>query len=85
MNSSNVIALRSGSSTPAVRDIDREDLYVEFLRHHRGHIQRRKDRQDAHRRAVIREREDREQRFRDLTLLSQFTTLGVVVVLGLML
>ena len=85
MNENNVIALRSGSGIPAVREIDREDLYVEFLQHHKGHIQRRKDRQDARRRAAVREREDREQQMRDLALISQFTTLGAVVALGLML
>ena len=83
MNSSNVIALPAGSSTPAVRDIDREDLYVEFLRHHKGHIQRRKDRRDAAKRRVRKEQEDRDQQYRDMALVSQFSALGVLVVLGL--
>lgn len=85
MNENNVIALRSGSGIPAVREIDREDLYVEFLQHHKGHIQRRKDRQDAHRRAAVREREDREQQMRDLAMVSQFSAFGVLVTLGLLL
>lgn len=81
----NILMLPQGGRVPAVREIDREDLYVEFLQHHKGHIQRRKDRQDAHRRAAVREREDREQQMRDLAMVSQFSAFGVLVTLGLLL
>ena len=80
----NIIALYAGG-VPAVREADDPDLYVNFVARHPGHIQRRKDRKDAARRRAVKARDERDQQMRDLTMVSQFTTLGVVVVLGLML
>lgn len=78
----NIIALYAGG-VPAVREVDDPDLYVNFVEHHAGHIQRRKDRKDARRRAIRRAQEDRDQQMRDLALVSQFSALGVLLVLGL--
>lgn len=79
----NVIALPA--MLPAVRDADDQDLFVRMVERHPGHIQRRQDRKDARKRAIRRAEEDRDQQMRDLALISQFTTLGAVVALGLLL
>lgn len=64
---------------PAVREVDDPDLFVNYVRN----IQRRRAQEKARKRASRKVRADREQEIRNLTLLSQFTTLGVVVALGL--
>lgn len=79
----NILMLPGGSKALAVREIDDPDLYVNLVRNHKGHQQRRLDRRDAMRRKVIRAREDRDQQMRDMALVSQFSALGVLVVLGL--
>lgn len=83
MNSNNILMLPTGSKVPAVREIDDPDLYVNLVERHPGHVQRRKDRKDAMKRKAIRAREDRDQQLRDLAMVSQFSALGVLVVLGL--
>lgn len=77
------LALCYGARLPAVREIDDPDLYVRMVERHPGHIQRRKDKADARKRAIRRAEEDRDQQMRDLTMVSQFSTLGVLLVLGL--
>lgn len=81
----NILMLPVGSKVPAVREIDEQDLYVNFVERHPGHVQRRKDRKDAWKRRRRQEREDRAQQMRDLAMVSQFSALGVLVTLGLML
>lgn len=83
MNSSNILAIPGGSKSLAVREIDDPDLMVNLVRNHKGHQQRRLDRRDAMKRRVRKEQEDRDQQMRDLALVSQFSALGVVLVLGL--
>ena len=53
MNSNNILMLPVGSKVPAVREIDDQDLMVNFVERHPGHVQRRKDRKDAMRRKAI--------------------------------
>lgn len=72
-----------GEGKLAVREIDDPDLMVNFVERHPGHVQRRKDRKDAMRRKAVRAQEDRDQQLRDLAMVSQFSVLGVLVVLGL--
>jgi hypothetical protein len=79
----NILMLPGGSKALAVREIDDPDLYVNLVERHPGHVQRRKDRKDAMRRKAVRAREDRDQQMRDMALVSQFSALGVLVVLGL--
>ena len=67
------------ANLPAVREVDDPDLFVTYVRN----IQRRRAQEKARKRASRKVRADREQEIRNLTLLSQFTTLGVVVALGL--
>lgn len=67
------------ANLPAVREVDDPDLFVNYVRN----IQRRRAQEKARKRASRKVRADREQEIRNLTLLSQFTTLGVVVALGL--
>lgn len=67
------------ATLPAVREVDDPDLFVNYVRN----IQRRRAQEKARKRASRKVRADREQEIRNLTLLSQFTTLGVVVALGL--
>lgn len=67
------------ANLPAVREVDDPDLFVNYVRN----IQRRRAQDKARKRASRKVRADREQEIRDLALLSQFTTLGVVVALGL--
>lgn len=74
----NEIALTT-ANLPAVREVDDPDLFVNYVRN----IQRRRAQEKARKRAVRKVRMDREQEIRNLTLLSQFTSLGVVVALGL--
>lgn len=83
MNSSNILAIPGGSKPLAVREIDDPDLMVNLVRNHKGHQQRRLDRRDAMKRRAVKAREDRDQQMRDLALVSQFSALGVVLVLGL--
>lgn len=79
----NILMLPQGSKTLAVREIDDPDLMVNMINRHPGHIQRRKDKADARRRAMRRADEARDQQMRDMALVSQFSALGVLVVLGL--
>lgn len=79
----NILMLPQGSMSLAVREIDDPDLMVNMVRNHKGHQQRRLDRRDAMKRRVRKEQEDRDQQMRDLALVSQFSALGVVLVLGL--
>ncbi len=79
----NILMLPVGSKCPSVREIDDPDLMVNLVRNHKGHQQRRLDRRDAARRRAIQAEEDRDQQMRDLTLISQASALGVLVVLGL--
>lgn len=79
----NILMLPQGSKSLAVREIDDPDLMVNLVRNHKGHQQRRLDRRDAMKRRVRKEQEDRDQQMRDLALVSQFSALGVVLVLGL--
>ena len=79
----NILMLPQGSKALAVREIDDQDLFVNLVRNHKGHQQRRLDRRDAMRRKVRKAEEDREQQYRDMALVSQFSALGVLVVLGL--
>lgn len=81
----NILMLPVGGRVPAVREIDDQDLYVNYVNRHPGHVQRRKDRKDAMRRKAVRAREDRDQQMRDLAMVSQFSAFGVLVTLGLML
>lgn len=67
------------ANLPAVREVDDPDLFVNYVRN----IQRRRAQEKARKQASRKVRADREQEIRNLTLLSQFTTLGVVVALGL--
>ena len=83
MNSNNILMLPTGSKVPAVREIDDPARYVNMVRNHKGHQQRRLDRRDAMRRKVRKAQEDRDQQYRDMALVSQFSALGVLVVLGL--
>ena len=69
----------TAANLPAVREVDDPDLFVNYVRN----IQRRRAQEKARKRAVRKVRMDREQEIRNLTLLSQFTSLGVVVALGL--
>lgn len=78
-----ILMLPQGSKGLAVREIDDPDLYVNLVRNHKGHQQRRLDRRDAARRRAIQAEEDRDQQMRDMALVSQFSALGVLVVLGL--
>lgn len=79
----NILMLPQGSKALAVREIDDPDLMVNLVRNHKGHQQRRLDRRDAMRRKVRKAEEDRDQQYRDMALVSQFSALGVLVVLGL--
>lgn len=82
----NVIALpavRAAGNLPAIRDIDDQDLLVRFVENHPGHIKRRADRKAARERVIRKAQEDRDQQMRDLAMVSQFTTLLVVVTMGL--
>lgn len=83
MNGNNILMLPTGSKGLAVREIDDQDLYVNFVRNHKGHQQRRLDRRDAMKRKARKAQEDRDQQMRDMALVSQFSALGVLVVLGL--
>ena len=85
MKGNNILMLPQGSKTLSVREIDDQDLFVNLVRNHKGHQQRRLDRRDAMKRRARKEQEDRAQQMRDLALVSQFSALGVLVVLGLML
>ena len=78
----NIIALYAGG-VPAVREVDDPELYVNFVEHHAGHIQRRKDRKDARRRAIRRAEEDRDQQLRDFATAAMFSTLFGVLAVGL--
>ena len=79
----NILMLPQGSKALSVREIDDPDLYVNLVRNHKGHQQRRLDRRDAMQRKVRKAQEDRDQQYRDMALVSQFSALGVLVVLGL--
>lgn len=79
---SNVIALYTGG-TPAVREIDDQDLFVRMVETHPGHIQRRADKKAKRLRAIRKAQEDRDQQMRDLAMFSQLMTTFVVVTLGL--
>ena len=81
----NILMLPQGSKGLAVREIDDPDLMVNLVRNHKGHQQRRLDRRDAMRRKAIQAREDRDQQMRDIVLVSQVTTFGLLVTLGLVL
>ena len=79
----NILMLPQGSKGLAVREIDDPDLFVNLVRNHKGHQQRRLDRRDAMKRKARKAQEDRDQQYRDMALVSQFSALGVLVVLGL--
>ena len=79
----NILMLPGGSKALAVREVDDPDLYVNLVRNHKGHQQRRLDRRNAMRRKARKAQEDRDQQMRDMALVSQFSALGVLVVLGL--
>ena len=83
MNGNILMLPGKGTSLPAVREIDDPDLMVNLVRNHKGHQQRRLDRRDAMKRKVRKAQEDRDQQMRDMALVSQFSALGVLVVLGL--
>lgn len=80
----NVIALYAGG-VPAVREIDDPDLYVRMVERHPGHIQRRKKRKDARKRALRRAEEARQAQLRDWATVSMFSMLGAVLAVGLVL
>lgn len=80
----NVIALYAGG-VPAVREIDDPELYVNYINRHAGHIQRRKDRKDARKRALRRAEEARQAQLRDWATVSMFSMLGAVLAVGLVL
>ena len=71
------------ANLPAVREVDDPDLFVNYVRNIQRRRAQKKAQEKARKRAVHKVRMDREQEIRNLTLLSQFTTLGVVVALGL--
>ena len=79
----NILMLQQGSKGLAVREIDDPDLFVNLVRNHKGHQRRRLDRRDAMKRRARKEQEDRDQQMMDLALISQFSALGILLVLGL--
>lgn len=80
------IALRCGSAAgnlPAIREIDDPDLMVNMINRHPGHVQRRKDKADARKRAIRRAEDERQQQLRDWATVSMFSMLGAVLAVGL--
>lgn len=59
------------------------DLFVNLVESDPGHAARREARRAAYYAAAVQAREDRDQQMRDMALVSQFSALGVLVVLGL--
>lgn len=79
----NILMLPKGSKGLAVREVGDQDLYVNLVRNHKGHQQRRLDRRDAMKRRARKEQEDRDQQMRDLATVSMLSVLGAVLAVGL--